>query len=593
MPGYTIMGALLNRRATDTRATDTRAADTRDIISLLRYAYMKTLSRNILAMIAVVVVSSFGIFAQVPDREKVIAGADRAFEKASKSATGASPGCAVGVSLDRKSVFERAYGLAELEHSIPNTAETIFESGSVAKQFVAASLALLSLEGKLSIDDPVRKYIPELPDYGAPMTIRHLLNHTAGLRDWGAVMGVTGVGRGNRVVSQDLAFDIITHQKGIDFKPGAEYSYSNSGYTLAATIVERVSKQSLPEFTSERFFKPLGMNHSSWRDDYQRLVPQRAQAYSLEKGGSWRLNMPIMNVYGNGGMLTTVGDWLKWNAMLESRSMGAPLVEAMETKGVLNDGRKISYALGLVVNEYNELRQVSHGGSTAGYQTYLTRFPELKLSVAVLCNAPSGNPARLALDVINQIAGPFPAPSPPESIAVAPDKLQKYTSLYRNESTHYPARVTLEDSALRLNGRPLIPKPDGSFNLGNTKVTFNFGGDGKPVSAEENDNGGIVRFIAEPEWKPTKAELNSFAGEWYSDEAGATYNFVVEGEKAYFVQRPKTRLQLRPQYKDHFTIEGVGAVIWFTRDGKGKIEKLHVGTGRMRDLEFASMSGHK
>ncbi len=547
---------------------------------------MKNITNTVSALIAVVLVSSLGLIAQVPNREKVIAGADRAFEKAAKRVTGASPGCVLGVSLDGKSVFEKAYGLAEIEHSVPNTPETIFESGSVAKQFVAASLVLLSLEGKLSIDDPVRKYIPELPDYGSQLTIRHLLNHTAGLRDWGAVMGVTGVGRGDRVVSQDLAFDVIIHQKATDFKPGAEYSYSNSGYTLASTIVERVSKQTLPEFTAERFFKPLGMTNSTWRDDYQRLVPGRAQAYSPDQKGSWRLDMPIMNVYGNGGMLTTVGNWLKWNAMLESRSMGAPLVDALETNGVLNDGRKISYALGLTVNEYQGLRQVSHGGSTAGYQTYLTRFPELKLSVAVLCNGSSGNPARLALDVINEIAGPFPAPEAPESFAVKPEELQKYLGLYRNESTHDPDRITFTDGMLRLSGRPFIPQPDGSFLLGGANVTFKLGKDGKPVSAERNSGGDIVRFIAEPEWTPTAADLRSFAGEWYSDEADAKFKFEFDGEKAYFVQRPKTRLTLRPQYRDHFTLEGVGTIMWFTRDSKGRVTKLHIGTGRMRDLHF-------
>src|SRR4029079_158098 len=239
-------------------------------------------------------------------------------------------------------------------HNISNTPQTIFESGSVAKQFTAAALVLLQQDGKLSIDDPVRKYIPELPDYGSPLTIRHLLNHTSGLRDSGTVLSLTGVGRGDRVISQDLALDVITHQKALDFKPGAEYSYSNSGYNLAAIIVERVSKQKFSDFLTQRIFKPLGMTNSSIRDDYRRIVPGRAQAYSKDgQNAPWTLNMPFMNVYGNGGMLTTVGDWLKWNASLDSKTFGAPFVEALETQGVLNDGRKISYALGLEVDSYH------------------------------------------------------------------------------------------------------------------------------------------------------------------------------------------------------------------------------------------------
>jgi len=217
-----------------------------------------------------VVLISSTLFAQLPDQVKVVAGAERAVEKVAKLFPAPAPGCAVGVSLAGRPVYEKAFGLAEIEHGIPNTPQTIFESGSVAKQFVAAAIILLSLEGKLGLDDPVRKYIPELPDYGAPLTIRHLLNHTGGVRDWGPVLALTGSGRGDRVISQTLAVHVITHQKGLDFTPGAEWSYSNSGYNMAATIVERVSKLSLPAFTEQRFFKPLGMTSTSWRDDYRR-----------------------------------------------------------------------------------------------------------------------------------------------------------------------------------------------------------------------------------------------------------------------------------------------------------------------------------
>src|SRR4029078_3405967 len=219
--------------------------------------------KHFLFVLAFVAALSTATSGQVPEKEKVIAGAERAFEKVTRAYVAPAPGCAAAVSLNGVVVFEKAFGLADLEHNVSNTTQTIFESGSVAKQFTAASLVLLQQDGKLSLEDPVRKYIPELPDYGAPLTIRHLLNHTAGLPDWGTVMSLTGVGRGDRVVSQDLALDVITHQRALDFTPGAEYSYSNSGYNLAAIIVERVSKQKFADFLTERLFKPVGMNHSS------------------------------------------------------------------------------------------------------------------------------------------------------------------------------------------------------------------------------------------------------------------------------------------------------------------------------------------
>ena len=202
--------------------------------------------KNFLFVFAVVAFLSTATWAQVsnkelPNKEKVIAGAERAFEKFTKAYVAPAPGCAAAVSLNGETVFEKAFGLADLEFNVPNTPQTIFESGSVAKQFTAAAIVLLQQDGKLSLNDPVKKYIPELPDYGSPLTIRHLLNHTSGIRDWGTVMSLTGAGRGDRVISQDLAFDVITHQRGLDFTPGAEYSYSNSGYNLVAIIVERVS----------------------------------------------------------------------------------------------------------------------------------------------------------------------------------------------------------------------------------------------------------------------------------------------------------------------------------------------------------------
>src|SRR5687768_1404796 len=187
--------------------------------------------------------------AQALDQAKVVAGAERVWEKTVKAYVAPGPGCAVGISLNGQTVFEKAFGLAEMEHNIPNTPQTIFESGSVAKQFTAAAVVLLAQEGKLSLDDPVKKYITELPEYDKPITLRHILTHTAGLRDWGSVMSLTGAGRGDRVVTQDIALDVISRQKGLDFTPGAEYSYSNSGYQLAAILVERVSRKKFGEFT--------------------------------------------------------------------------------------------------------------------------------------------------------------------------------------------------------------------------------------------------------------------------------------------------------------------------------------------------------
>ena len=543
-----------------------------------------SLIKSRIAIAALVIAAcSFNSIAQVPDKAKVLAGAERAFEKAAKTNTGPAPGCSVGVSLNGETVFEKAFGLAEMEHNIPNTEKTIFESGSVAKQFTASAIVLLQQDGKLKIDDDVRKYIPELPEYEKPITIRHILTHTAGLRDWGSVMQLTGAGRGSRVITQDLALDVIIRQKHLDFVPGAEYSYSNSGYQLAAIIVERVSGKKFGEFTAERIFKPLGMTNSSWRDDYQRLVPNRAQGYSKNgPNAPWQLNMPIMNVVGNGGMLTTVGDWMKWNAALDAKTFGEPFVAAMETQGILNDGRKISYALGLVLDDYKGIKQVTHSGGTAGYQTFLARFPERKLSVGALCNGFPPSAGDVVYSVVDEIFGPFPEPAKVDPVAVAEDQLKKFAGVWRNDVTRNANVIALDKGELKINGGPLKPAADGSFMLGGRKLTFK---DGTPVTASiANPDGSVTRLTMVSEWKPAAADLNEFAGDWYSEEAQATFTFALEGDKAFITQRPSTKLPLQPLYKDHFGAQGY--VVWVTRDASGKIDRLHVGGSRMRDMWF-------
>ncbi len=537
-----------------------------------------------------------GAYGQTDVKEKVIAAAENAVARSVASAGQNAPGCSVGVGLEGKSVFEKGFGIAELEHGVPITAASIFESGSVAKQFTAAALALLEIDGKLDIDDPVRKYVPELPDYGAPLTIRHLLNHTAGLRDWGVVMGLSGVGRGERIVRQNYAMHVVTSQKHLDFTPGAEYSYSNSGYTLASTIVERVSGKSLPKFTKERIFDPLDMKNTSWRDDFERLVPRRVQAYVGPPNGPWKLSMPFMNVYGNGGILTTTGDFLKWNAALDSGEW-MTMVDMLETQGVLNDGRKIDYALGLSVSEYNGLRRVAHGGRTAGYVTYLVRFPEKFLSISVLCNAPFRNPARIAHAIVDEAFGPFPKSLQPERRELAQGMLKRYVGLWRHERTRMTTstRIDKKTGKLRAGNSVLHSLKDGSFQQGNgaNRFRFEFGPDGKRVSLVRIAGGSEVRYFAVEKWSPKPGELVGLAGYWYSDEADAKVKVRVKNSNVSIKLESLIEIPLLPQYKDHFSIgPNPNSVVWVERDKAGQIVGLHVGAARMRDLKFVKTAAN-
>ena len=320
-----------------------------------------------------------------------------------------SPGCAVGVAEQGKPVLMRAYGMADLEHGVKNSTDTIFEAGSVSKQFTAAAIALLARDGKLSLDDQVRTYIPELRDYGVPLTIRHMLNHTSGLRDWGAVAEIGGAPRGSRVYTNAHVLDIVSRQSALNFSPGTRWSYSNTGYSLAAIIVERVSGKPFSTFTRERLFAPLGMASTSWRDDYSRVLKNRAIAYGKRADG-YHSDMPFENVVGNGGLLTTVGDLLKWNQNIDHPSVGdAAFWAAAQTPGKLADGSAHDYGLGLGVSSFEGLRQVGHGGATAGYRSTLGRYPQTGWSIAVLCNAGNAQPGADANALVRLLLAGRPA----------------------------------------------------------------------------------------------------------------------------------------------------------------------------------------
>lgn len=324
------------------------------------------------------------------------------------------PGCAVGVDQDGVSQARAVYGLAELEHAVPARIDTVYEAGSVSKQFTAAAIVLLADEGRLSLDDDVRRYIPELPDYGATITLRMLLEHTSGLRDWGALVAQEGWPRGTRAVSNAYIVTLLSRRPDLAFAPGSQWSYNNSGYNLAAVVVERVSGESLAAYTRRRLFEPLGMSHTRWRDDFNAVVPGRATAYAPREEGGWRQSMPFENAYGNGGLLTTVDDLMIWNRALSDGFLN--LRTRLETRGTAG-GRPTGYGLGLSIGDLNGRPEIGHSGSTAGYRAWIARYPEDGLAVVVLCNAADAPAQVLGRDA----AGLFPpAPEPgPEPVPTA------------------------------------------------------------------------------------------------------------------------------------------------------------------------------
>jgi CubicO group peptidase (beta-lactamase class C family) len=316
-----------------------------------------------------------------------------------------SPGCAVGVYRDGRVVLARGYGMANLELNVALTPQSVLDIGSTSKQFTATSVVLLAQQGKLSLDDDIRKYIPELPNYGKTITIRHILTHTSGIRDYLTLWGLAGVDDAD-LTTEDDALQLIVRQRELNFMPGEQWLYSNSGFFLASVIVKRVSGKSLAHFAEEQIFRPLGMTHTRYNDDHMAVIPNRATGYAPRPDGGFATSMSNFEQTGDGAVQTSIEDLIKWDENFYHPTVGGDaLLKALQTVAVLNDGKKQTYALGLTVDAYRGLRTVSHGGSWAGYRAELMRFPDQHFSVTTLCNLANTNPTLLSRRVAEIFLG--------------------------------------------------------------------------------------------------------------------------------------------------------------------------------------------
>jgi CubicO group peptidase (beta-lactamase class C family) len=505
-----------------------------------------------------------------------------------------SPGCALGVSRDGEMVYQRGYGMSNLEHAIAITPPSIFHVASISKQFTAFSILLLEQDGKLSVNDDVRKYIPELPSYGKTITIDHLLHHTSGLRDQWSLLGLADW-RDDDLITEDDVLRVVTRQKELNFEPGAEYLYSNTGYTLLAVIVKRVSGKSLRDFADERIFKPLAMTSTHFHDDHTMIVPGRTQAYEPRKGGGWRISIPVFDTYGATSLFTTVGDLLKWERNFADAKVGGPaLIAKFTTAGTLGDGTPISYARGVVVGKYRGLATVGHSGADAGYRADVVRFPDQRLAVAAFCNLANINPSELTRRVAAVYLGdrmlPDSAGSAPKAIAISAGKLARYAGVYLNPSTDDVWRLQLRGDTLIIQtggGMPLTPVGTDRFvGPGGAEFTFT----GQPHAVER------LRVVAEGErprmlerlesFTPSASGLAPYSGRYFSEEINSAYDLVVRGDTLVAVSRRGAEYPLEPLSADVFRARGMGT-LRFERDGQHAVTAIRVSTGRVRRLKFA------
>lgn len=506
-----------------------------------------------------------------------------------------TPGCALGVYNRGKILYAKGYGMADLNLGVRITPSTVFDIGSTSKQFAAASIVTLANEGKISLSDDVRKYVPELPAYESTITIDQMLRHISGLRDYNGLLYLGGHFFED-YTNDDDALKIITSQRNLNFAPGTKWDYSNTGFFLLSVIVKRVSGKTLAEFAKERFFSPLGMKVTHFRDDHTAILKNRATAYSPGAKGGFVIDMSDWDQTGDGAVNTNVLELAKWDAnFYDAKVGGHELIDKLQERGKLNNGDSIQYARGLFVDTYRGLRRVHHGGAWAGYRAMLMRFPQQGLSIGLTCNVGNadtqGRSERVA-DVVLSRAFPEKKANVAKGGADASGRTPPFDAVpyvgtyFSAEAQSVISVVTDSGKAfLSMSGRKLPLSASSSDQLaamgGMVKLDFTSARDAVTLTILAN-KGEQHRRVSTP--TPSAADLAELAGSYTSPELGTTWTIRVENGKAMVKARALGDMALDPVVKDGYQAEN--GFLFFTRGADGRINGFDITASRMKRIRF-------
>ncbi|HVM48740.1 MAG TPA: serine hydrolase domain-containing protein [Candidatus Acidoferrum sp.] len=515
-----------------------------------------------------------------------------------------APGFSVAVIQHGKPVYEKGFGLANLEYDIPVRPQTIYHVASVSKQFTAMALVLLEQDGKLSLEDDVHKYLPELPDYGHPVTIRQLLQHTSGIRDQWQTLALAGW-RLDDVITQDQILRVLFRQKELNFVPGTRHLYSNGGYTLAAEIVTRVAGKPFPDFCRERIFNPLGMAHTHFHIDHRRIVHDRAYSYSKSEHGYEAEPLNYANV-GATSLFTTAPDLTRWlDNFRDFKVGGRRALDRLQEQAVLADGTKIGYALGVEIGKHGGSRTVSHAGGDAGYRSFVVWFPDQELGVAVLSGLASFDCSGTAFKAAETVLGTHPAaeankaPAPaaagpkPKYVKLESRMLKQFAGAYKLDAglianflekdgvlvAEVPGQGTVQLHPLATN-RFFVEMPEGELEFsaqsdGGMRLKFAHV-NGRKVTGER---------IAKGPWAPK--DLEDFQGVYWSGELETQYTIKLKEGKLTAEHIRHGTIDLVPLMPDRFAAQAwFMAEVKFQRDSSGKVTGMTLGGGRITGILF-------
>ena len=517
--------------------------------------------------------------------------------------TTSSPGCALAVVKDDHVVYEHGYGMANLELGIAITPQSVFDIGSVSKQITAMAILLLAQEHRLSLDDDIRKYLPEMPDYGSTITIRHMLHHTSGLRNYDDLFDLQGIPEADLTTDRD-AMELILRQKGVNFRAGEEFLYSDTNYFLMSQIVKRVTGQTLRQFAQDRIFGPLQMTSTHFHDDHTMIVPRRATGYAPHKGGGFDIDMSNFEQLGDGSVMTTVEDLFKWDQNFDHPLVGgADAIRQLTTPGTLNNGQTIPYAMGIFLDHYRGLNWIHHSGEWVGYRAALSRFPDQHFSTLVLCNCVgSMSPMTMAQRVADvylaeEFARAENGPSPKTSPNVPLTELKQYVGTYWSQKNGAFRKFVLRDDKLIMVAPgmtyDLLPLGGGQFEALEADIEhkdryiFHAVKNGSNFQLEAVEGGVPVSYEAV---RPglESSHLADYAGSYANDELRATWTLVVEKGKLVRQQWMTEDEEIEPAFPDGFIgdISEGQFLMHFNRDSNGRVTSFDVATDMVRPMRF-------
>ena len=503
------------------------------------------------------------------------------------------PGCALGVIEDGRLSYERGYGMANLEHDVPLSSKSVFRTGSVSKQFAAFAMLLAEQQGKLDLDDDVRKYVPELPEIGEKITIRHLIHHTSGMRDYLVLMGLRGQ-RDEDFYTEDEVVDALARQERSNFAPGSEYLYSNSGYFLLSQIILRAAGMGLRDFSETNIFAPLKMEHTHFHDDFRRVVKHRAAGYQALDEGGFEISMTTLNMVGDGGVYTTIEDLVAWDRNFYTGEVGGEELRAKRVvPGTLDDGTDQDYAAGLGISKYRGLRTVSHGGSFVGFRAGMLQFPDQRFSTYVLCNVASAQPMRLAhavSDIYLESDFTEEKDAPIEGELSVPEaELEKWTGTYWDHSTGGLAEIEIVEGSLRWKEaeRRFVPLGERRFAAvgATSRSDIRFDADGKSATMTVHSPGQrAFRYERVEPVAPTVGELARAIGLYRCSELDVTYRIELDEDERLVLVRPFDRSLLEAVFQNGFRWDH-GSLV-FRRNEQEHIESFELAAGRARNFIF-------